>query len=317
MSKRAIVLGGAGLIGSHLCIRLLMEGYDVVCIDKRSRDESPMLRHIENRDRFHFIKHDIARPYEIGCDELYNLVSPIENGENYDYIDEQRLTSLGIINSLKTINGNNTKVLYGSSDDVYNFDKVDQSYNSPKQFIADAKRFGESIHRAHQAQHNTDIRIARIFSTYGSGAGLKDRHIIGKMIFEALHNSDITIYGSGEQIRTFCWVEDMVDGLRHLMSVQNGKRSLTIDLGSSTQIAVIQLAEMIISLTGSRSKIRHVAARIEEPPYKIPNLTLATNQLNWSATTTLEEGLKRTIRYIEKELSIATFNRMSWVEIYG
>ncbi|MFI3323328.1 MAG: NAD-dependent epimerase/dehydratase family protein [Rikenellaceae bacterium] len=317
MSKRAIVLGGAGLIGSHLCVRLLKEGYDVVCIDKRGRRESPLLRHIENRERFHYLKHDITTPYEIGCDELYNLIAPIEFGENVDPIALQQLTIAGSINPLSILGGSNTKVLYGSSDDVYNYERPDINYTSRKRFIADSRRFAESIHRAHHIEDNLDLRIARIFSTYGAHAGLRDQHIIGNMIVKALNNHDITIHGSGDQIRTFCWVEDMVDGLRRLMQAHNNERIITADLGSATTITIRELAELIISLTGSRSNIHHVAARADEPPYKIPTLQVAENELNWSATTDLREGLLRTISYIEKELASIAMSQMSWVEIYS
>lgn len=317
MSKRAIVLGGAGLIGSHLCVRLLMEGYDVICIDKRGRRESPLLRNIENRERFHYIKHDLATPYAIGCDEIYNLISPVEYGDDCNYLEDQRITPLSINNSLHNIIGSNTKVLYGSSDDVYNFDRLDVAYDSPKEFIAQTKRFGESMHRAYSLHHKIDVRIARIFSTYGAGAGLRDQHVIGKMIVEALNNNEITIYGNGDHIRTFCWVEDMVDGLIRLMRAHNLSRLMSVDLGASTQISIRELAEMIISLTGSRSPIRHIAARESEPRHKIPNLKAAKSQLEWEPTTNLHEGLMRTICYIEKELSAITMSQMSWVEIYG
>ncbi|MFR9504178.1 MAG: NAD-dependent epimerase/dehydratase family protein [Rikenellaceae bacterium] len=317
MSKRAIVLGGAGLIGSHLCIKLLKEGCDVVCIDKRGQRESPLLRHVENRDKFHYIKHDITIPYNIGCDELYNLASPIEFGDDFDIVEELHQITMGAINALNTLIDNNSKVLYGSSDDVYNFDKLDQRYTSNKRFLADAKRFGESIHRAYNAKFKIDTRIARIFSTYGAYAGLRDQHVINKMIIKALNNQDITIYGSGNQQRTFCWVNDIVDGIIKLMRTPNSNGVLTADLGSSTTISIRELAEMIISLTGSRSNIFHVAARVEELPYKVPDLKIAEDQLDWHASTSLREGLQRTISYIEKELSTIAMSQMSWVEIYG
>ncbi|MFI3264353.1 MAG: NAD-dependent epimerase/dehydratase family protein [Rikenellaceae bacterium] len=317
MSKRTIVLGGAGLIGSHLCVKLLEKGYEVVCIDKRGRRESPLLRNIENRDRFHYIKHDITTPYEIGCDELFNLASPIEYGDSFDYIDDQRLISYGAINSLENLIGSNTKVLFGSSDDIYNFDRLDVKYKSPNRFVSDSKRFGESLHRAYNSHHKIDVRIARIFSTYGSNAGLRDQHVISKMIVQALNNHDITINGKGDQLRTFCWVDDMADGLIKLMSAHSNSRIITADLGSVNQISIRQLAELIISLTGSKSNIYHAPAKIDEPRYKIPDLKIAQQQLHWEATTTLREGLLRTISYIEKELSSIAMSQMSWVEIYG
>ncbi len=317
MSKRTIVLGGAGLIGSHLCLQLLKDGNEVICIDSRSRKESPLLRKIENRERFHYIKHDITTPFEIGCDELYNLTSPIEFGDNFDYIGSQRLMSLGVINTLNPIIGSKTKVLYGSSDDIYNFERLDVNYKSNKRYIADARRFGESLHRAYNSKHKIDVRIARIFSTYGSNSGLRDQHIIGKMIIQALNNQNIAIYGNGEQLRTFCWVDDIVNGLIRLMRVHNNNSVITADLGSSVQISVRHLAELIISLTGSSSSIHHLPQRIEEPRYKIPNLKVAQEQLNWNDTTLLREGLQRTISYIEKELSTIAVSQLSWVEIYG
>lgn len=317
MSKRAVVLGGAGLIGSHLCVKLLEEGYDVVCVDRRGLRESPLLRKIDNRGKFHYVKHDITTPFEIVGDELYNLVSPTEYGTNCDYIEDQYLISTGSMNALHLATRGYSKVIYGSSDDVYNFEKLDIEYNSNKRFIAETKRFGESIHKAYHQKYQLDCRIARIFSTYGSNAGLRDQHVIGKMIVNALNNQDIKIFGNGEQVRTFCWVEDMADGLYRLMNAHTADRLITADLGSNTQISIRELAELIISLTGSKSNIQHVSARKDEPRYKIPNLKVATSQLYWEPTTSMHEGLMRTISYIEKELSSIAMSQMSWVEIYG
>ncbi len=317
MNKRAIILGGAGLIGSHLAIRLLREGYDVIAIDKRSRSESPLLNVVENINRFHYIKHDITKPYEIGCDELYNLTSNVEYGTQVDYMETQRLSSLGIMNSLDIIAGDKTKVVYASSDDIYNFERNDTKYSSPKQFIANAKRFGESLYCAYNMHYGIDCRIARIFSTYGANSGLRDQHVIGRMIVEALNNQDIVINGNGEQTRSFCWVEDMVTGLVSLMRAHNSEGVLTCDLGSPIQVSVRHIADEIVELTGSKSRIRHIAARAEEPRNKIPDTKGTNKKIGWEATTSLKEGLQRAINYTEKELSAVAMKQMSWIEIYG
>ncbi len=316
MKKRAIVLGGAGLLGSHLCVRLLQEGYELFCIDKRDQSESPLLRDLENRSRFRYIKHDITTPYEIGCDELYNLTALPIYGHNYNPIDDLKLASIGSINSLNNIAKSCGKVFYASSDDVYTSSNR-SSKNSITQFRADACRTAESIHIAYHDINRIETRVARIFSTYGANSSSQDLRVINRMIIDALNNRDIVIYGSGEQVRTFCWVDDAIDGIIRLMRTHSSTSLITADIGSAHKVSINTLAKMIVDLSGSLSNIIHIEARPGETLLKVPNLKVMENEVGWHSTTPLREGLLRTINHLEKELSHKAIMELSWIEVHS
>ncbi len=314
MKKRIVVLGGAGVLGRNLCSKLVSEGQDVVCID--NRDAPKQMDMLHELGRFNYIKHDVTKVYDVGCDQIYNLASPRNINDNIDSLAHLRLGALGCLNTLNCALREGARVLYGSADDVYNFNHVEIDYYNQNYFIAEACRTGEAMHRSFHKAHMMDIRIARIFSTFGSG-NIEDRHVVTKMIIEALSSRDIYVYGSGEQIRTFCWVDDMVDGLIKMMAAHSPKGILTLDLGSSFEISIRNLAELIISLCGSHSRIHHIESRVDDPRYKSPQYNTTHNQIGWQATTPLKEGLLRYINYIEKELSLIKMKEYSWVEIHG
>ena len=315
--KEIVVLGGVGLIGSHLCRKLIENGERVICIDSRGVGASPILHEVIYEERFRYIHHDITRPFEVSCDYIINLASSAVHYIGNDASSTALRTDLlGSINSLDVARYNGAKVLYGSSGDIYGL-SYDRSFderassNLPHSFEIEGKRAAEALHRA----YGGDTRIARIFNTYGSGCSLSDRRVIPTMILDALYNRDITIYGSGEQQRTFCWVGDIVDGLIKMMSIPGRKEATIYNLGSTHEISIRELAEKIISLTGSRSHINHIAARHNDLRRKMPNISRARKELKWEATTSLNEGLKRTVEYIERELSAAEFARRTWVEV--
>lgn len=315
--KHIVVLGGVGLIGSHLCRTLIEDGHIVTCIDTRGVGASPILHDVIYEERFHYIHHDITTPFEIDCDCIINLASPAAYyvGENLA-ATSLRTDILGTMNSLDVARQNNARIVYASSGDVYGL-SYDRSFeehiatSQPQNFEIEGKRAAEALHKADFG----DSRIARIFNTYGSGSSLSDRRVIPSMILDALYNRDITIYGSGEQQRTFCWVGDIVDGLIKIMNIPRGREMMIYNLGSTHEISIRELAEKIISLTGSRSRINHIAARHNDPRRKVPNLSRARKELKWEPTTPLNEGLKRTVEYIERELAATDLSRRSWVEI--
>lgn len=315
--KHIIVLGGVGLIGSHLCRALIKNGDRVTCIDTRGVGASPLLHEVIYEESFRYIHHDITHPFEIDCDYIINLASTTTHHlGNTPHSTALRTDILGTLNSLETARHNGAKVLYASSGDIYN-QTFDRSANeqscaaTPQNFEIEGKRAAEALLRA----YNVDSRIARIFNTYGTGCTLTDNRVIPAMILDALYNRDITIYGSGEQQRTFCWVGDIVDALRKMMSAPRAKGTMIYNLGSTHEISIRELAERIISLTGSRSHINHISARQNDPRRKMPNISRARKELKWEPTTSLNEGLKRTVEYIERELSTAEYSRRSWIEI--
>lgn len=315
--KQIVVLGGVGLIGSHLCRTLIERGEHVTCIDTRGVGASPLLHDVIYDERFRYIHHDITRPFDIESDCIINLASPAAYYAGNDLAATALRTDiLGSINTLEMARHSGAKIIYASSGEVYGLyhdpTPDEQSTSSlPQSFEIEGKRAAEALHKA----YGGDNRIARLFNTYGSGCSLSDRRVIPAMIVDALYNRDITIYGSGEQQRTFCWVGDIVEGLIKIMDAPQSREMMIYNLGSNHEVSVRELAEKIISLTGSSSHINHVAARHNDPRRKMPNLSRARKELHWDPSTPLSEGLKRTVEYIERELANAEFSRRTWIEV--
>lgn len=322
MQKRAVILGGTGLIGSHLCLRLLSEGYEVFCVDIRDVSNAPLLREVKGIAGFRYVHHNITNPFGIRCDEIYNLATPTML--RYDKalpVETLKVNLQGSVNALETARTEFARILFTSSGDVYST-LLRESFaeegfvNASERALAESKRAGEALYAAYHDEYGVDARIARIFNTYGPGADLSDQRVVMKMIVAALQNRDITIYGSGEQMRTFCWVGDAVEGIVRLMQAPQADGARTVNLGSDHEITIRALAEKIIELTGSRSRINHVEARRDDPRRRLPDIAAARRELNWSPRMPLTEGLKRTIEYAEKELMGAVRCKPSWVEIH-
>ena len=323
MPKRTVILGGVGLIGTHLCLRLLREGHEVFCVDIRNMCDSPLLREARDYENFRFIRHNIIHSYGIRCDEIYNLASP--TCLHYDKalpVQTLKVNISGSVNTLETARAEHARVVFASSGDICTNARRDvvteeRYYKTVSTILGEAKRSAEAFHRAYRIEYGVDTRIARIFNTYGPGTDINDRRAIPNMIASALLNRDIVIYGSGEQTRSFCWVEDTVEGLVRLMSAHSERvRLSTVNLGSTHEISVRALAERIIELTGSRSKIRHIESRYSDPRRKIPDISVARRELKWLPTVMLTDGLQRTIAYIEKEMSKIGYPSRTWVEVH-
>lgn len=321
MQKRIVVLGGVGFIGTHLCLRLLEEGNEVFCVDIRDASASPLLRDVLRHPGFRYVHHNITNSFGIRCDEIYNLASPSMVRYNKALpVETLKVSVLGSINALETARTEHARILFASVGEVY-----ETSYHhmlmgaenccSTHFVLAEGKRAGEALHRAYQSEYGVDARIARIFNTYGSGADLMDQRVVMKMIVAALQNRDIQINGSGEQLRTFCWVEDIVDGVVRLMGAAAAEQTRTVNLGSNHEISIRALAEKIIALTGSRSKIVHAQARIDDMRQRTPDISEARRGLDWVPRTPLAEGLRRTIAYAEKELKNKAYAQVTWAEM--
>lgn len=320
MQKRIVVLGGSGFIGSHLCLRLLDEGHEVFCVDLREAANSPLLRASIEHPAFRYVRHNIIQPFSIRCNEIYNLASPAVLCYKKSLpVETLKVDMLGSINALDTARTEHARVLYASSCDVYGTNlRSTYPQQGPERAVrmfAEGKRAAEALHCAYQTEFGVDTRIARIFNTYGSGADLMDQRVVIKMVVAALQNRPLQVSGNGEQLRTFCWVGDLVDGLVRLMSVAPAERTRTVDLGSGHEVSIRGLAEQIIELTGSRSRIVHVEVRPNDVRRRLPDLSVAHNELDWSPVTTLTEGLRRTIGYVEKELSEKAYAGMTWAEM--
>lgn len=321
MQKRIVVLGGVGFIGTHLCLRLLDEGHEVFCVDIRDAANSPLLRSVLQHPSFRYVHHNIVNTFGIRCKEIYNLASPSMVRYNKALpVETLKVSMLGSINALDNARTEHARVLYASSGDIgptsFREFTADTSANCSTHYIlGEGKRAAEALHRAYQSEFGVDTRIARVYNTYGSGAELMDQRVVMKMVVAALQNRDIVINGSGEQIRTFCWVEDIVDGLVRLMQAPPANTTRTINFGSSYEVSIRALAEKIISLTGSRSRIVHGKPRADDARRRTPDISAARRELDWAPRTPLAEGLRRTIAYAEKELSDKEYVSITWAEM--
>lgn len=318
MQKRVVILGGAGFIGSRLCLRLLEAGHEVYCVDIRDAAAAPLLRNARQHPAFRFVRHNIVNPFGIRCDEIYNMASP--SMVRYDKalpVEALKVSILGSLHTLETARTEHARVVFGSSGSVYDSFRNSDGHDdcSTHRMLAEGKIAAEALHRAYRNEYDVDTRIARIFNTYGPGADPLDQRVVMKMIAAALQNRDIAINGSGEQVRGFCFADDLVDGLIRLMEAPRTEQVRTVDLGDNHEVAIRTLAEKIIALTGSRSQIVHRHARPDDSPRRTPDLTIARRELGWTPRTTLVEGLRRTIGYVEKELSGKSHVSMTWAEM--
>lgn len=320
MQKRVVILGGVGFIGTHLCLRLLEEGHEVFCVDIRDVSASPLLRNVQQHPSFRYVRHNIVNTFGIRCDEIYNLASP--SMVRYDKalpVETLKVSILGSINALDTARSERARILFASGGDSYppasrdNAPRTD--FCTTHRILAESKRAAEAFYRAYQSEFGVDTRIARIYNTYGSGADLMDQRVVMKMIVAALQNRPVYINGSGEQMRSFCWVEDIVAGIRLLMEAAPAEQTRTLNFGSNHEISIRALAEKIIALTGSRSQIVHIEARPDDARRRTPDITATRRELGWAPRTPLVEGLRRTISYAEKELADKAYAGLTWVEM--
>lgn len=322
MPKRIAVLGGVGFIGTQLCLKLIELGHSVYCVDLRDPSSSPLLAQVVQHPRFRYLRHNLTLPLGIRCDEIYNLIAP--SSVRYRKalpVETLKVSMTGAANALDAALAAHARILYASSGAVYGPVYSDTAYTpaeacSTHRILAEGKRAGEALHRAYQAEYGVDTRIARIFNTYGPGADLLDQRVVMKMIVAALLEQEIVIYGSGEQVRTFCWVEDLVDGLIRLMEAPNTGNTRTVNLGSTHEIPIRALAAKIVEMTGSQSPVVHLEARIDDVRRRTPDVTAARRDLGWMPHTPLDEGLRRTIAYAETALTERRQTNITWAEIY-
>jgi UDP-glucuronate decarboxylase len=231
-------------------------------------------------------------------------------------VETLKVNIIGTLNSLEVARHHRSRMLFASSSDVYGSIRQqsmqeDTTFGPVRSALSEGKRAAESLVRAYRSEYQVDGKIARIFNTYGTGADTSDQRVVAKMIVKALTGQNITIYGNGEQLRTFCWVGDVVDALIRLMNRLPDVEVPTVNIGSNHEISIRTLAEKIISITGSRSKIIHHAARHDDPRRKSPDISRARQMLDWQPTTSIDEGLLQTINYFEREL----YSMRSWIEM--
>jgi UDP-glucuronate decarboxylase len=309
ISRRALILGGAGFIGSNLCHRLLAGGHEVVCVDNLSSGSRTSVAHLLDSEQFTLIEHDVCAPFEHECDEIYNLACPASPAfYSRDPIQTMRTSVLGAINALDLATRHGIPILQASTSEVYGDPLV---HPQPEHYWGnvnpigkracydEGKRAAEALFFDYQRTHQTAIRVARLFNTYGPGMAADDGRVVSNFIVQALRGEDLTIYGDGTQTRSFCFVDDTVDALLSLMATG---LSGPVNIGNPAEVSVRDLALLIIDLTGSKARIVNREAPEDDPQRRRPDITLARDSLGWSPRISLREGLTRTISYFDRLL---------------
>jgi UDP-glucuronate decarboxylase len=309
--KRILVTGGAGFLGSHLCARLLNEGHEVLCVDNFFTGSRANISNLLDNRNFELLRHDITFPLYVEVDEIYNLACPASPIHyQFDPVQTTKASVLGAINMLGLAKRLRIKVFQASTSEVYGDPTVHPQPETywghvnplgPRACYDEGKRCAETLFFDYYRQHRVQIKVARIFNTYGPNMNPRDGRVVSNFIVQALTNQPITLYGDGTQTRSFCYCDDLIAGLRKLM---DSAPEITgpINLGNPTEFTMQQLAETILDLTGSTSRIIHETLPIDDPKQRQPDITLAREQLGWEPTTDLKAGLMQTIAYFEQLL---------------
>lgn len=304
--KRILVTGGAGFLGSHLCERLVAQGHDVICLDNFFTSQKSNVAHLLQQPNFELIRHDITLPIWLEVDEIYNLACPAAPGHyQYNPIKTMKTSVLGSINVLGMAKRCRAKVLQASTSEVYGDPEVHpqpETYRGavnpigPRACYDEGKRAAETLFMDYHRRNGVNIRIVRIFNTYGPRMHPFDGRVISNFIRQALQGEDLTIYGDGSQTRSFCYRDDMVEGIIRAMNAPDDFIG-PVNLGNPEEFTIRELAELVIELTGSPSKVSFRAALPDDPARRQPDITLARQRLGWQPTVPLREGLRRTIEW--------------------
>ncbi len=309
MKKKILVTGGAGFLGSHLCERLLNEGNEVICLDNYFTGQKENIVHLLKNPYFELIRHDVTMPFFIEVDEIYNLACPASPIHyQYNPIKTIKTSVMGAINMLGLAKRIQATILQASTSEVYGDPKEhpqNESYWGHVNPIGlracydEGKRCAEALFVNYNRQNNVKIKIARIFNTYGPRMHPNDGRVVSNFIIQALNNKDITIYGEGNQTRSFCYADDLIDGLIRLMGTPKDFNG-PVNIGNPVEFTILELAHMVIELTNSSSKIIFQPLPSDDPMQRKPDIGLAKSILDWEPKIQLREGLERTIAYFKK-----------------
>ena len=308
--KRILVTGGAGFIGSHLCERLLNEGNDVICLDNYFTGSKDNIRHLISNDHFELVRHDITKPYTAEVDEIYNLACPASPVHyQYDAVKTIQTCVIGSMNMLGLAKQVRAKILQASTSEVYGDPTIHPQVESYwgnvnpigiRSCYDEGKRCAETLFMDYHRQNNLCIKIIRIFNTYGPRMSMNDGRVVSNFIVQALRGEDITLYGDGKQTRSFQYVDDLVEGMIRMMNTEDGFTG-PVNIGNPGEFTMLELAEKVIELTGSKSKIIFQPLPQDDPRQRKPDITVAREKLNgWQPQIQLTEGLQRTIDYFKK-----------------
>ena len=310
-NKRILVTGGAGFVGSHLCERLLFEGAEVVCLDNFYTGSKDNIKHLMDNPYFELMIHDICEPLYIDVDEIYNLACPASPIHyQRDPILTTKISVQGAINMLELSKRTGAKIMQASTSEVYGDPKIHpqtENYwghvnpNGVRSCYDEGKRCAESLFFDYHRQHNLRIKVARIFNTYGPNMHPKDGRVVSNFIMQSLNNENITIYGDGSQTRSFCFVDDLVDVFIKLMCTEDDFTG-PVNVGNPFEFSILDLANMIIDLTGSKSKLIYNELPSDDPIQRQPDISIAKKMLGWEPKIQLEEGLLKTIPFFKSQI---------------
>ncbi|MCH5279866.1 MAG: SDR family oxidoreductase [Lachnospiraceae bacterium] len=308
--KRVLVTGGAGFVGSHLCDRLIGEGYYVICLDNLFTGRLKNIAHLMKHPNFQFVEQDVTIPFKEKVDRIYNLACPASPPfYQADMVNTAKVCFLGTLNMLELAKECGARILQASTSEVYGDPHVHpqtESYRGNVNPVGirscydEGKRISETLCFSYHLQHETDIRIIRIFNTYGPRMNPEDGRVVSNFIVQALKGEDITIYGDGSQTRSFCYVDDLVEGIYRMM--ENPDFTGPVNLGNPGEFDMIQLANLILEMTKSKSRLVYRPLPGDDPAKRRPDISLAKEKLNWEPSIPLKEGLERTIAYFKEEI---------------
>ena len=311
VSTRVLVTGGAGFLGSHLCERLLADGHDVLCVDNYFTGRKDNIAHLLDNPLFEAMRHDITFPLYVEVDEIYNLACPASPVHyQFDPVQTTKTSVIGAINMLGLAKRTGARIMQASTSEVYGDPTVHpqtEDYRGnvnplgPRACYDEGKRCAETLFFDYHRQHEVRIKVVRIFNTYGPRMHPNDGRVVSNFIVQALKGEDITLYGDGSQTRAFCYADDLIEGFIRLMGTDEGFTG-PINIGNPHEISVRTLAERVIALTGSASKLVYRDLPADDPIQRCPDISLAKSTLAWAPTVALDEGLGRTISYFDQLL---------------
>lgn len=316
MIKRVLVTGGAGFLGSHLCDRLVARGDDVICLDNFFTSQKANIEHLLDHRNFELIRHDVTHPFWLEVDEIYNLACPAAPGHyQYNRIKTIKTSVMGAINVLGLAKRNHARVLHASTSEIYGEPTVHpqpESYRGnvnpigPRACYDEGKRAAETLMFDYHRENRVKIRVVRIFNTYGPRMHPYDGRVVSNFIRQAIKGETITLYGDGSQSRSFCYVDDLIDGMMLMMAAPDDVTG-PVNIGNPHEFTIRELAEEVVKLSGSKSQIARVRPLPEDDPtQRRPDITLAKQRLGWEPKIELREGLQRTIEWF-KDIDLSTY----------
>jgi UDP-glucuronate decarboxylase len=312
MTQRVVVTGGAGFLGSHLCERLLADDCDVLCVDNFYTGTKRNVVHLASKPMFELMRHDITFPLYVECDRIYNLACPASPIHyQFDPVQTTKTSVHGAINMLGLAKRTRARILQASTSEVYGDPEIHPQTEDywgrvnpigPRSCYDEGKRCAETLFFDYQRQHGLDIKVVRIFNTYGPRMLPNDGRVVSNFIVQALRGEPITLYGDGAQTRSFCYVDDLIDGMVRMMNTPQGFYG-PLNLGNPVEFTIRELAEKVLSLTGSKSRIERKPLPQDDPRQRQPDIALAKSKLDWQPKVALDDGLKETVRYFRDLLA--------------